>query len=197
MLSGMLLELNTRVDVWMLSNIKGDERMVGTYVVALQVVEGIFQLLIVLQSNYNPVIAQHVAERRLPELEVVIARGKRYTYLLFGAIALVAIPLFPWAVEVLMGNPEYRAGWLPFGLLIGGIVVSAGYQPFFQTLLMANRPGWHNAFMLATLLANVIGNGLLIPRYGMEGAALATAGSFVVSVFVLKAIVRRQVGVRL
>jgi O-antigen/teichoic acid export membrane protein len=44
---------------------------------------------------------------------------------------------------------------------------------------------------------NVLGNWILVPRFGLAGAAAATALSVLASVFVLKAIVRAQLGVRI
>src|SRR5882672_2798832 len=59
--SGMLLELNSRVDVLVIGWFM-DDGAVGVYSIAAMVAEGLFQLLVVLQNNYNPLIAQHVAE---------------------------------------------------------------------------------------------------------------------------------------
>jgi O-antigen/teichoic acid export membrane protein len=78
-----------------------------------------------------------------------------------------------------------------------GIVLASGYIPFGQTLLMGGRPGWHTGLMAATVASNVIGNSILIPIYGLNGAAAATAIATVLSVFVLKALVKWRLGFRL
>ena len=194
--SGMLLELNSRVDVLMLGLFLLSDGPVGVYSIAALVAEGVFQLLVVLQNNYNPVLAEHIAAGKLRELEALVARGRRTTYLLFLGCAALAIAGFPVFLAVLQ-KEEFRAGWLPFAFLMLGMLAASGYMPFAQTLLMANRPGWHTLMMASVVLCNVVFNATLIPLYGLEGAAAATALSLLWAVFALKIMVRRQVGLRL
>ena len=75
--------------------------------------------------------------------------------------------------------------------------VVSGYMPFAQTLLMANRPGWHTAVMVGSVASNVLFNWLLIPRIDITGAAVGTGLALVVSAFLLVGFVRARVGVRL
>ena len=193
--SGVLLELNSRVDVWMIGIFLSD-RAVGIYAVAGMVAEGIFQILIVLQNNMNPILARQLSEGRLEEMRRTIVNGRRWTYAGMLVVAAAAIALFPRAIEILYDDPEFAAAWAPFAFLMLGILCASGYIPFGQILLMAGKPGWHSAFIASVVLLNVIGNWILVPRYGLPGAAAATALSILASVFLLKAIVRAQVGVR-
>jgi O-antigen/teichoic acid export membrane protein len=61
---------------------------------------------------------------------------------------------------------------------------------------MAGRPGWHTAYVLAIVAVNFAGNYLLIPVWGLEGAATALATSVVASAVVLRVLARRF-GVRI
>ena len=194
--SGILLELNTRVDVWMIGIFMAD-RDVGIYTVAAMVAEGIFQILIVLQNNMNPILARLLTEGRLEELRETVAKGRRWTYVGMAAVAAGAIALYPSAVGLLFGPSGFASSWTPFTFLMLGILTASGYIPFGQILLMAGRPGWHSVYIGATVAMNVLGNWILVPRYGLPGSAAATALSVFASVFVLKAIVRAQVGVRI
>lgn len=195
-LSGVLLELNSKVDVLMLGLFLADFD-VGIYTVAAQLAEGAFQLLVVLQNNYNPLLARHLAGGRLEELRVLVARGRRVAYGLFAAVAVVAVLLYPLAVRLLIDKPEFQASWMPFALLMAGITLAAGYLPFQHALLMGNRPAWHSAYMLLVVGLNAAGNALLIPRYGIEGAALATGLSFVAAAALLYGLARGLLGLRL
>jgi O-antigen/teichoic acid export membrane protein len=194
--SGMLLELNARVDVLMLGVFLDDAR-VGIYSFAAMLAEGCFQLLVVLQNNYNPVLARQIATRRFAQLEAMVRKGKRNTYLLMAGVGLAAVAVYPLVLDLLTNKPGFQDSFLPFAVLIGGIVLMAGYYPFSQTLLMANRPGWHTGLMVLVVASNVLFNRLLIPHLEIEGAALGTALSFLASVIFLKALVRARVGVRL
>ncbi len=89
-----------------------------------------------------------------------------------GAAALVA----PVAVPLVFGE-AFRAAVMPLAiLLIGQVIWSLGAAQG-RVLLAA---GWvQGNFWAGTtaLVVNMVGNPLLIPRLGIEGAALATVGS--------------------
>jgi stage V sporulation protein B len=191
----MLLELNSRVDVLMLGAFLLDAD-VGVYSFAAFVAEGVFQVLVALQNVYNPVLAEHLGARRVPELEQLAHKVRRWTYVAFTGVALLALAGFPvllWA----LGKPEFSGGWAPLALILLGMTAASGYMPFAQTLLMGNRPGWHTGMMASIVLVNVAGNALLIPPFGLAGAAAATGLCLVYSAFALRTLVARQLAVKL
>lgn len=191
--SGVLLELNAKVDIWMIG-IYLPDKQVGIYTFAGMIAEGVYQLLVVLQNNYNPILARVIGERRFDELHALVRKGRRWTYLGMLAVGVLSVLLYPVAIALLTDKPEFAESWLPFALLMAGIVLASGYIPFGQALLMANQPAWHTLLMLLTVLVNVIGNWILIPRLGLPGAAAATALSLIASVLFLKLLVRRRIG---
>jgi O-antigen/teichoic acid export membrane protein len=194
--SGMLLELNSRIDVLMIGYFLSDA-LVGIYSFASMLAEGLFQLLVVLQTNYNPLLARGLAERALERLAQTVRRGRNWTYAGMAGVGVVAVAVYPIAVRLLAGEGEFAESRIPFALLMGGIVAISGYYPFHQTLLMADLPAWHTLLMSGTVGCNVLFNALLIPRLGIAGAALATGLALAASVVLLKLLVRRLVGLRL
>jgi len=194
--SGVLLELNARVDILMIGYFMADA-FVGIYTLAAMVAEGLYQLLVVLQNMYNPILAREIAARRFEELRALVRRGKWRTYAAMAGVGAAAVLLYPYVQPLLSSEPGMEQSVTPFAWLMLGIVLAAGYIPFAQTLLMANRPGWHTLYMVVTVLINVVGNALLIPHWGLAGAAISTASALFLSTFVLRALVRRQVGLRL
>jgi O-antigen/teichoic acid export membrane protein len=192
--AGVLLELNSRVDVWMLGRFVSDGA-VGLYGTALQFAEGLFQLVIALQNNYNPVLARLWTERRVEELRALVRRDGRRALGGMLLISAVAVGLFPVALAILFPGQDFGASWLPFGILMAGIALSSARLPFFQFLLMSGHPAWHSLFMLSVVGVNVVANALLIPELGIVGAALGTAISFLASVVLLRACSRLAVGV--
>lgn len=193
--SGMLLELNSRVDVLMLGLFLSDGP-VGVYSFAAFVAEGVYQVLVVLQNNYNPILAEHIAAGRLRELEPLVHKGRRVTYAVFAGVALVAFGGYP-VLLALLERPEFADGWLPFGTILAGMLFASGYMPFAQALLMANRPGWHTLMMASVVSVNVFGNACMIPSLGLIGAAAGTALCLVSATIVLRDMVERLVGLRL
>jgi O-antigen/teichoic acid export membrane protein len=195
-LSTMMLELNAKVDIWMLSSML-DSAAVGVYALAANVAEGVFQLVIVLQNNFNPLLARQIASGRLDELETMVRRSRRWIVPGMVGIGALAALVFPWTLPVLTDPVQFGGSALSFAILIFGIVAASAYLPFGNTLLMAGQPGWHTAYMAASVLVNVVFNALLIPRYGIHGAAAGTAISFVASAVFLKVLVRMRVGARI
>lgn len=202
MASGVLLELNARVDVLMIGHFMSDA-FVGIYTVAAMIAEGVYQLLIVLQNMYNPILARELAAKRFGELLATIRKARVRTYAAMLGVGAVAVLLYPHVVRIMMGDGgaanalDYSQSWAPFAWLMLGIWLASGYIPFAQTLLMANQPAWHTLYMVLTVLFNVIGNWILIPLWGLPGAAISTANSMFLSVFVLKALVRARTPLRL
>jgi len=194
--SGVLLELNARVDVLMIGWFLSD-RDVGVYAFAAMISEGLYQLLNVLQNLYNPILARGLAARALAELHATIQKGKRRTYQGMLVVATLAVLLYPFALSLLTDKPGFEGSVIPFRWLMLGVGLCAGYIPFAQTLLMAGFPGTHTLYMLLSVGINVIGNALLVPRLGLAGAAIATAASMFLSVFVLTGLVRARTGLRL
>ncbi|MCY2960263.1 MAG: polysaccharide biosynthesis C-terminal domain-containing protein [Planctomycetota bacterium] len=194
--SGVLLELNAKVDVWMIGIFMSDAA-VGVYTYAAMLAEGLYQLVVVLQNVYNPRLARHIAAGEGEAVHELVRRGRTWSWIGITAVGAIAVAAFPLALSIIGARPEFSAAHWPFGLLVAGIALSAGYLPFGQILLMGGRPATHTVLMATTVLANVVGNAILIPRHGLIGAAIATAISMALSVVLLRVLVRAKLGLRI
>jgi O-antigen/teichoic acid export membrane protein len=81
--------------------------------------------------------------------------------------------------------------------MMAGLALASAYLPFTQILLMAKRPGWHTVYILGIVAVNFVGNWLLIPILGLDGAAIAIASSVVASALLLRVLVRWRIGLRI
>lgn len=195
-LSAMLLELNAKVDIWMLG-LSLDDARVGVYSLAANLAEGFYQLIVVLQNNFNPLLANQVARGATVESEELIRGARRWIVPSFALAALLAAAVYPWTLPLLTADPSFQDSWLSFSILVGAMGVLAAWLPFGNILLMAGRPATHSLLMVIVVLVNVFANWLLIPRFGIEGAAAGTAVAFCVFALLLKILARVQTGVRL
>jgi O-antigen/teichoic acid export membrane protein len=186
---GMLVELNTRVDVLMLGYFAADD-LVGVYSFAAMLAEGIHQLAVVVRNNYNPRLARHLAGNDMTGLRRVVRRGKLATYAIMLLLGAAAVSLYPLGVRLLGRADPFLAGWPLLATLVAGVVVASGYVPFGHILLMAGRPATHTLLTLLTITANVVGNALLIPLLWAQGAATATALAHVVNAVLLCVLTR-------
>ena len=81
----------------------------------------------------------------------------------------------------------YGDGWL----------TSATDSLAFDGLLMGSRPGWHTGYLLAVVAVNLIANLVLIPIFGLPGAAMSTATSMIASALLLRGLVRWTLQLRI
>ena len=196
-LATLAYEINSKLDVWMLGILIADKAAVGVYALAAALNEGVMQLAVVVQNNVDPMIARLCAEEDTAELAAMVKRVRRWFVAALAGVCAVSAALFPAVIPALIGDPAFAAGAIPFAILMAGIAIASPYLPFAHLLLMAKRPGWHTVLLVTAIAVNVIGNVGLIPRLGLTGAAISTAGTVVVSALLLRGLSRWRVGAAL
>jgi O-antigen/teichoic acid export membrane protein len=183
-LSNVFLQTNNRVDILILGLFWSD-RTVGIYSFAAILVDGIFQLPVVLRTNYNPVLVKLISEDRLQDLKKTVRKGVRITYAAMLAICLAALLFFPVGALVVSHSADYLKSWPILAILLAGLTLGSGYIPFSNILLQAGRPGLQTIMVGFWVLSNILLNLLLVPMYGIWGAAVATALAYaLLTVFV-------------
>lgn len=192
--SGMLAQLNARVDILMLGFFSGDS-IVGVYSLAAITVEVIYQALIALRINVNPVLVGLIASREDNQLASFISRIKRTAYIGMAIVGLVSTIAFGLVVELVPFFANYSNSLPFFIILMIGVIASAGYIPLNQILMQAGLPGWHAATFCAAVAFNAALNAVLIPWLDGYGAALATGLSFIAAAYILKIVCRRMTGI--
>jgi O-antigen/teichoic acid export membrane protein len=192
----LLLEINSRLDIWMLGPGFSDA-MVGVYSMAANMVEGAAQLAVVLSVNLNPQMAAHLAGPRRSEVQTLVTRTRRWFVPFTAALSLVAVLLYPEVIPWLTGSAEFEAGATPFAILMLGLALSSPWLPFNQILLMGSRPGWHTLYVGVGVATNVLACFFLIPRFGLIGAAMASAAALLVSSLLLRQMVAGLLDVKL
>ncbi len=148
---------------------------VGQYAVANRISGVLFLLVTGFALAFGPYVLSIYSED--PELEKVV-RGKTLTYVTIG-LSLGALCLTLFAREMLMVaapsfDEAYKAvGPLSLGVLAVGIssVVMAGISISRRTIYLALLAG-------IGVVVNVAFNLILIPPFGMLGAAFATAAAY-------------------
>jgi O-antigen/teichoic acid export membrane protein len=188
-LSNVLLQMNTRIDVLILGVFWSDH-IVGIYSFAAALTEGIYQLLVVLRTNYNPSLVRLVSEGQMEALKARIRKGRRITYIFTSVICLALLALYPLGILIGQNDAEYLQSWPALAILLAGVLVSSGYIPFGALLLQAGRPGIHTLMSLIWVIINISLNLLLAPAFGILGAAVATALTYMSFVFLLRRFIK-------
>jgi O-antigen/teichoic acid export membrane protein len=195
-LGGTVSELNSRVDVLMLGYFASD-KTVGIYSMASLIVEGFAQLSVVVRNNLNPLLTRFITQNKMDKLKETIMRGIKLFYIAMLLLGVIAIFTYPFFVNLFTSDSAFKAGWGPFAILMVGLILCSGYLPFNMVLVQAGYPGLHTLLKGSVILSNIILNALLIPYFGMHGAAYATAASFLLSVLYLKILVKKSLSIRI
>ena len=189
----LVQDLNTRIDVICLGLLMPDAA-VGIYSLAALPAEAAAQLPTVLRVIYNPRTVMLLTRQDTQGLSQCIRRIRNLVWLGMGCAALVAALLYPHVIPWLTGRPEFAAGAPTFALLMLGTVIGAGWAPFGNLPANAGFPGVQSLICLAAFGLNLCANLALIPWLGLEGAALASAASQALTILLLRAFARKQLG---
>lgn len=189
--SGILVELNTRVDILMLGFFLSD-KSVGIYTLAAMVAEGLYQALIVIRSNVDPILVRLISEKKFDEIKSLVRKTQKILYPAMAAVILCVIGLFPFGVELIEVNTVFIESWPVVAILSVGILISSGYIPFNGIMIQAGLPEYHTLLTILAVGSNIVLNTIMIPLWGIKGAAIATGSSFVLSVIYLNIMVKRQ-----
>ena len=195
-LAGLLTEANTRVDVLMLGFFKGDA-MVGVYSFAAVLAEGFAQIPIAVRWNIDPILGCCFAEQKKEQISLMARKIKLIFYPVMFIAGFIAVLTYPFIFKCWLKTNELFAGWAIFAIIMSGIVLSAGYQSFMGILLQGERPGANTLFMAGLVLGNFLLNILLIPFWGIYGAALANGLTYIFGAISLAVIARWLMGIRL
>lgn len=189
-LLGVLYILNSRIDIFLLGLFRGNEE-VGIYNIVLKVSEMISFGLVIVNFILAPVIARLYANGEMIQLQVVIKKSAQ-------VILLLSLPLFLgifffrenilafFGVDLLNGSKALAV--LCFGQLINVLCGSVG-----TVLIMTGHQKFSVYALVVSTVVNISLNILLTPRYGVEGTAIATAGSLVLWNLLMYLFVRKKV----
>lgn len=170
-LSSIVVSVYMRIDQVMIKELL-DNEAVGQYAAAVRLSEVWYFIPMVIASSLFPSIVnakKHSKELYFRRLQ------KLYDLMVWMAIA-IAVPmtfLSDWIVEFLYGEQYNQAGSVLMLHIWAGVFVFIGVA-FSQYLVAENltKKSFYRTLMGAIL--NVFLNYLLIPKYGINGAAIAT-----------------------
>ncbi|NGM70465.1 flippase [Natronolimnobius sp. AArcel1] len=179
------------VDILMLQQFR-ESSDVGNYRAALQIAEFLWFVPLALQTVFVHSTSELWSKNQTWKITDLASRTTRYTFLLTGVMAVGLAALADVAIPLYFGA-EAEPAIDPLLLLLPGALGFALARP---VLAVSQGNGTLRYPVAATGVAagvNVVLNILLIPTYGMHGAAIATSIGYG-SMFVLHCWSARQVG---
>lgn len=187
-ISNLFSMLNVRVDTLMLGWFLGlamgvTAEDLGLYTVCAMAINAIKEIQLAVQKVFLPKVSAS-SDHESCELT---ARLYRQSFLIYSMIGLSIIALSRPAL--LLFGPEYVRAWPALAILIIGVVLIRANGGLLSLHLTAcGKPSIPPRLNGYGVLLNVCLNLFLIPRFGIEGAALATAlSALVVKTLFIKA----------
>ncbi len=163
-----------RTDVLLIGWLR-DTEQAGVYTVATSLSEACAFPIMAVFSIFSPIVAGLHARGEHKQMQDAVTATCRWS--LFGTAAM-ALPLLiaPEMVLSFYGGAFSEAGG-PLHLLIAMQLVRAALGPGMLLMMMVGNEAQVALILLAAALANIILNMLLIPQYGITGAALSSTVS--------------------
>jgi O-antigen/teichoic acid export membrane protein len=191
LLGGMVI-INTQTDIIMLAAIQGTQSA-GVYQAVARGAELVAFSLFVINIVIQPTVSQLYAAGDIVRLQRVITVAARGAFGLALPIALILSFFGKSLLGFVFGN-EFERGATGLIILCGGQVVVAAMGSVRSILNMTGHEKDSAIGMTIGAVTNVILNAILIPYWDINGAAMATGISFIVSNVILALRVKQQLG---
>ena len=176
--SNMLAFLNYRIDIFIL-NVFLSPGAVGIYIIAVSLAERLWNLSQACSTAVFPLLAEMQGrQHQQTQITLVVARWVfLFTSVLAIFLGVVSYPL----VKLLFGF-EFIKAVSCLIILLPGIVLASVGKIFANNIAARGRPGLNLITAIIALIINVVANILLIPKFGIVGAAIATTLSYSINV---------------
>jgi O-antigen/teichoic acid export membrane protein len=163
------------IDRIFIAQYKGQSE-VGVYSVAVRISSAIVFLMMAFRLAW-PAFAYSIEDDRQAKRTYSFV----LTYLLFlcSWVSLALGLLSPWLVRLLARGPGFHRASEAVALLAFGSAAYAGYTVLSIGVGRARATQFNWVISGAAAVVNVVLNVILIPPYGMMGAAIATAAAYV------------------
>ena len=171
-----LMDLYLKIDLIILSVFVSDY-YVGIYSFSGFFLEGIKQLGTIYRTFLNPYITRvfHVSNILFKKKFLKSHIVKSYVFLGFSGILFLVF--FPFLYNM-TGGEEFKITYTILTILIFGFVAQSGIEPFMQIFNQIGLPSVQSKYLLYVSITCIISNLLLIPFFGVYGAAFGTFFTF-------------------
>jgi len=185
--------INSQADTLMIGLLL-DTTEAGIYVVASRVASLIGFGILAVNSIAAPMIASLYGQDRTDELQRILILGTWGT----TVFALpVSLGLIIWGKFVLgLFGPDFSVGYTALVILVIGQLVNASTGLVGSLMQMSGQQVTAFRVIGGSAVANIILNALLIPKWGIQGAAISTTVTTIAWSTILVYAAWRRLGVK-
>ncbi|MFN8295748.1 MAG: flippase [Chitinophagales bacterium] len=170
--------INNSADVFLLKSNQIGTDLVGIYKTCANISMLAATLLVALNTTVQPKITQLFTQNKLTEVQQITKKSSKLIF--WVSLPVFIILLFFSKYVMWLYGEEFMKGAICLSVLTIGQVINTVCGPVAQLL---NATGYHKAFRNISFVGavvSIIANLLLIPVYGILGAAIANTISMIV-----------------
>jgi O-antigen/teichoic acid export membrane protein len=109
-----------------------------------------------------------------------------------GALVILALIPVSWFLTPLLFGPSYKPGQVPLAILMVATAVITFTAPLHPFAMSAGRDRAYALILVCGAAGNIAANLVIIPRFGMTGAACTTLGAQLIISALLWHLVHRE-----
>lgn len=186
-LSNTLAFINYKADLFMVNLFLGPSST-GIYVVSIQLAEKLWLISQAVSTVLYPRLSELSGDEvKKSQITPLISRCV-FAVTLLGAIALALLGAL--IIYYAFGY-EFRGAFQPMLVLLPGIVCGASSRVLSNDIASRGKPEINMYLGIVVVSVNIISNLVLIPKYGMLGAALSTTIAYSLN-FMLKMLIYKK-----
>ena len=168
-----------------------------TLVAIFSVASKLGMQLVVLPNSiatiFLPIMAYLYGKGRLDQMRGVAETTQRWSLFLTVPFGLVMMAFSSDILGALYGN-EYRAGAFVMSMVVVGVIIKSAFLVLSNTLSAMRRVDIQVKIVAVSGTINFVLNFLLIPQFGINGAALSAFFSILAAMVLIVHYARRLVG---
>jgi O-antigen/teichoic acid export membrane protein len=178
-LSGIFDFLHSRIDLFLI-NFFINPFSAGIYFASVRLAEGVWLFSISTGTVLFPKVASEKDPKKLKEFTPLVCRN----VLLFSLLIIVFLFVISgWLVNFLYSS-EFSNAVTPFRILLIGIFAVSGWHVLVNDLAARGKPMLNTYAIGVSVVLNIILNIIFIPKWGINGAALASTISYTIMFFI-------------
>ncbi|HHS83951.1 MAG TPA: flippase, partial [Gammaproteobacteria bacterium] len=192
LLAGLQI-INTRVDIIMLGAMRGAAEVAVYNVVSQGAMLASF-VLVAATGVISPLVARMYAQGELQQLQRLVTASSRAIF--FATLPIAGGMLLFGEPFLSLFGEQYVNGYYALLILLTGQVFNTAFGAVGVLLTMTNHGNLAAKGAAISVVANIILNGVLIPVWGVEGAATASMLTLFLWNILFAFFVYRNIGIR-
>jgi O-antigen/teichoic acid export membrane protein len=181
--------LHERVDIFMLAYFLGDPAQVAYYTIAA----GLGSQIRVVPESIGTAAFPQMAGQTNEESADFACKVSRLSFCVVLATAVAFAIIAPTILPLIFGE-VYARSVTPFLVMLPGVVLLTIFRVLTRYFAAIDVQKPNVATQLISVVANIALNAVLIPPYGIVGAALASLASYTLQAFLITLVFRRVSG---